>query len=366
MTASVVYYPGPWHVGGAESYALNVARALGTLGNVAIVSSTKPERALLDKLRLPGEFDPEWRLAPTCHQAAVNRLARGADVFVSCSPWDYPVPPRGATSALVAYYAPELRPVGAPERAVRGVAARLLRHRRIWPDPLGMVARYDRVLCVSQWTARLAEQRWNRSAEVFYPAVRPVPALPKERLILSVGRIAAGGTRKGHAELIKAFTRMDLRGWRLAVAGAVNYEETKAVIDGWRRELEGSDVEIVANPTSGDLEDLYGRASIYWHGAGFGATPGSIGREHFGISVVEAMSAGAVPLAFEGGGVREIVTSDADGWLWNTLDELIEVTQRLARDADALGRLRAAARVRAEVFGIDQHDRRVRDLLVRP
>jgi glycosyltransferase involved in cell wall biosynthesis len=236
----------------------------------------------------------------------------------------------------------------------------------VWPAPLQAIARYDKVLCVSRWTAQLAVQRWGRPADVFYPAVRPVAPRPKERLVLTVGRIAAGGTRKGHADLISAFRRLDLDGWRLAVAGAVNYAESSAVIDEWRRDLDGTAVEIVANPTKDQLEELYGRASLYWHGAGFGATSGSIGREHFGISVVEAMSAGAVPLAFEGGGVREIVTDGADGVLWSTLDELIEGTRRLALDDEAMQRLRAAAADRARHFGIEQHDRRVEELLIRP
>lgn len=366
MTSSIVYYPGPWHVGGAESYALNITRALGAFGPVAVISGSRPDDEILEKLRLPHDFAPEWRLARACNQASVNKLARGADIFVNCSAWDYPVPPRDSLSALVAYYTPELRTLSGPTKVARGLAAKVLRRRRLWPAPREAIARYSKILCVSQWTQQLAVERWGRSAEVFYPAVRPVPARPKERVILTVGRIGAGGTRKAHADLIDAFLALDLEGWRLCIAGAVNYEATNAIVETWRRNLKGLEVEIVADPSKEVLEDLYGRASIYWHGAGFGAAPGSIGREHFGISVVEAMSAGAVPVAFEGGGVREIVTRGQDGELWSTANELIEATRRLAHDDETTGRLRRGARARAEYFGIEQHDRRVRDQLVRP
>lgn len=78
------------------------------------------------------------------------------------------------------------------------------------------------------------------------------------------------------------------------------------------------------------------------------------------------MSAGAVPVAFAGGGVREIVTGGEDGLLWSTLDDLIAATARLAQDEGERDRLRRAATARAALFGIEQHDRRVEDQLVRP
>jgi len=364
-TSSVVYYPGPWHVGGAESYVLNIARGLGAFGDVAILSGSRPSDAVMKKLRLPVGFDPEWRLARACNQSSINRLARGADVFVNCSPWDYPRPPREARSVLIAYYAPELRRPSLSSRLAKEVAARLLR-RPLWPAPQAAIARYDAILCVSKWTAELALTRWGRAAGVFYPAVRPVRARPKEPLILTVGRIAAGGTRKGHADLIRAFTQLDLDPWRLVVAGAVNYTGSTDVVEAWRRELAGSAVDIFANPTNDELEDLYGRAALYWHGAGFGASPGSIGREHFGISVVEAMSAGAVPLAFEGGGVREIVTNGVDGLLWSTLEELADGTRRLINDEAEMRRLRAATADRARVFDLEHHDQQIAEQLIRP
>ncbi len=52
-----------------------------------------------------------------------------------------------------------------------------------------------------------------------------------------------------------------------------------------------------------ELADLYARASIFWHAAGLGedAEDDPNRMEHFGISIVEAMSAGAVPVVL---GVR--------------------------------------------------------------
>ncbi|MDQ2948874.1 MAG: glycosyltransferase, partial [Acidobacteriota bacterium] len=55
-------------------------------------------------------------------------------------------------------------------------------------------------------------------------------------------------------------------------------------------------------------------------------------QEHFGMSIVEAMSAGVVPLAFNGGGPRETVVPEVSGFLWTNPGKLSAYTCRLMRD----------------------------------
>ncbi len=55
-------------------------------------------------------------------------------------------------------------------------------------------------------------------------------------------------------------------------------------------------------------------------------------QEHFGMTVVEAMSAGAVPVALNSGGPRETVQHEVSGILWNSLPELQRYTELLASD----------------------------------
>ena len=64
-----------------------------------------------------------------------------------------------------------------------------------------------------------------------------------------------------------------------------------------------------ADASGAELRDLYGRASIFWHAAGLGEDPERHPDryEHFGITTVEAMSAGAVPVVIDAAGQAEIV-----------------------------------------------------------
>ncbi len=50
------------------------------------------------------------------------------------------------------------------------------------------------------------------------------------------------------------------------------------------------------------------------------------------MTVVEAMSAGAVPVALNSGGPRETVQHEVSGILWNSLPELQRYTELLASD----------------------------------
>src|SRR5260370_621248 len=80
--------------------------------------------------------------------------------------------------------------------------------------------------------------------------------------------------------------------------------------------------------------ELNGQSAIYWHAAGLGnddaAHPEQT--EHFGITTVEAMAAGCVPVVINKAGQRETVEHGVSGFLWDTPDELQRYTARLIED----------------------------------
>jgi glycosyltransferase involved in cell wall biosynthesis len=111
------------------------------------------------------------------------------------------------------------------------------------------------------------------------------------------------------------------------------------------------------------LRDLYGRASIYWHAAGLGE---DVERhpdryEHFGITTVEAMSAGAVPVVIDAAGQVEIVQQGVSGYRFATLDGLVRHTEHLIADPRWREQLSRAAEARARDFGWDSFVARTRE-----
>jgi len=60
-------------------------------------------------------------------------------------------------------------------------------------------------------------------------------------------------------------------------------------------------------------------------------------QEHFGMTIVEAMSAGAVPIVFRGGGPMEIIRPGFEGFLWSDLPELKRLTAGLINGRSLFG-----------------------------
>ena len=119
-----------------------------------------------------------------------------------------------------------------------------------------------------------------------------------------------------------------------------------------RRDAIGLPVDVHVNAPGDVVERLLGDASLYWHGAGLGEDPERHPErfEHFGISVVEAMAAGAVPLVFGAAGPAEIVRNGVDGVQWTTLDQLAAATVELAGNESRRSALSTAAVERAADF----------------
>jgi glycosyltransferase involved in cell wall biosynthesis len=68
-----------------------------------------------------------------------------------------------------------------------------------------------------------------------------------------------------------------------------------------------------------------------------------VAHEHFGITTVEAMAAGAVPIVHGSGGQTEIVRRGVDGHLWSTVPELVARTVEVAGDRVLRERMMKAA-----------------------
>lgn len=221
-------------------------------------------------------------------------------------------------------------------------------------------------------SARLEElSASSPSIRVIYPGADPV--LPdrsfvqrEPKTIVSVGRFFDVGSKR-QDELIRAFRKLTDGGWRLHLAGAVYQGQTRyAMYETCLRLAEGLPVRFYPNASRAEIGRLYAQCSFYWHGAGLGADPLTEPEkfEHFGISVVEAMAAGCLPVVPSQGGPAEIVTSGRNGWTFQTTDDLVERTLHLAALPESeTDEMRAQARERARAFTDDVFRAKWRELL---
>lgn len=229
---------------------------------------------------------------------------------------------------------------------------------------------YDLVVANSAFTQRWIDRWWHVSSTVLHPPVVMQRRQAKQAIILNVGRFfdAKAGHSKKQLELVRAFRGLHDEGsapdWSLHLVGGCA-EVDRPYLERVQAEAEGLPVHLHVDAPGPEVQDLYGRASIYWHATGFGEDPEQEpGRlEHFGIATVEAMSGGAVPVVIGLAGQLEVMHDGVEGYHWQTLDELVQRTAELVADPGLLARMSQAAEERAQDFGVPAFAERLRGLV---
>ena len=193
--------------------------------------------------------------------------------------------------------------------------------------------------------------------------------LPKHNQIVSVGRFFAGSHNKKHLVMVRAFKEMVDRGlvdWELHLAGGrMRGEAHERYLAQVQAEASGYPIEIHADLPFADLVRLYGESRIYWHASGYGENvdKNPILFEHFGITTVEAMAAGCVPVVIGKAGQLEVVRHGTDGYLWQTLGELETLTRQVIEHEELWTSMAVEAVKRSKAFSKEMFERRLADLL---
>jgi glycosyltransferase involved in cell wall biosynthesis len=219
---------------------------------------------------------------------------------------------------------------------------------------------YDAICPISEFSNYWLERYWGKRGTILYPPVdvtQFAPRVERKPIILGVGRFFHESHNKKHDEMIKTFrqlVREGLHGWELHLVGGLeDVARHKKYFEDCRRRAQGLPVVFHVNAPAAELKALYERASIYWHATGFGerVERNPIVFEHFGITVVEAMAAGCVPVVIGTAGPKELVEDGESGFLWTTRKEWKRRTLDVATDPALAARLRAAALARSARFG---------------
>jgi len=238
------------------------------------------------------------------------------------------------------------------------------------------LASYDSVVCYSEFVAAEIRARLRvPDPVVISPPVdlpETIPAGPKERKVIAVGRFfaATDANNKKHDVLIDAWRRLEAAGpepgWELHLVGGVHSDPASiAYVEHLRERARGAAIHFHPNAAADVLTDLYRRSALFWHAAGFGEIRAER-HEHFGITTVEAMAYGCVPVVVRLGGQLEIVADGVSGRLWSTMPELVAITRELMSDPGQLEALRRQALERATRFGKAAFVRATRERILEP
>jgi glycosyltransferase involved in cell wall biosynthesis len=162
------------------------------------------------------------------------------------------------------------------------------------------------IIANSKYTANIFKNFVNTNVEVIYPPVssalfsqpaNEVARFTKEDLVVTVSRFAPA---KG-LEKIPYIAKQTKRQVKFVIIGLLHDRQVyKSMRQSITRLGLDDRIEVITNSPKRELESTLGRAKIYLH---------TMVGEHFGISIVEAMAMGCLPIVHKSGGMVEYVPS---------------------------------------------------------
>ena len=201
---------------------------------------------------------------------------------------------------------------------------------------------------------------------MIYPPVdiENIKPLKKKKYILSVGRFFSFLKDKKQEFLIEAFRQLyenkKAEEWSLILVGSAG-EGDMEYVEKLKDLAKGLPVNFYPNLRYDELIRLYGQSCIYWHAAGFNEEDPTK-MEHFGISTVEAMAGGVVPVVIGKGGQLEIVKKNVSGFLWQSMEGMNKYTEQLIEDEDLMKKISKEAIKRARNFSKEKFKQSILDI----
>lgn len=235
--------------------------------------------------------------------------------------------------------------------------------------------RVNRIICNSVFTKNVIDKEYGVDSVVLYPPVATDLYKPKRKLnqICYVARFSNLTQNKGHDVLInnfkklvkeKKFKDMKFKNWKLVLAGG-----TEVGADIYLKKLKslakGVNIEFLESPSIKVLKEVFGNSKIFWSAAGFGEdekrNPEKV--EHFGITLVESMSAGCVPIVYKAGGYKEIIDNGKNGYLWQNSKELISITKQLLDTSGLMANVSKLAVDASKKYGYEEFKSKIKEII---
>jgi GT2 family glycosyltransferase/tetratricopeptide (TPR) repeat protein len=327
---ALVYTPFNIRPGGGERYLLAAARALSRDYRVVLCSKEVFSRArVLHVLAALGIPEFEFDISGGFDEIS----ARGREIAVSFVMGNEIVPPVAPIAAANLFHLQFPFP-----------------WRNVGAYNFELLQLYDTIIVNSEFTKKWAAKR---IAEVgvhnpppivtLYPPIRQIKPRctsarqPAQGLhLITVGRFFTGGHSKRQdifLDIVERARQLSTAEITAAILGSIHGDEpSRNYYMQIRLRAESMHgVEMIVDASNQEIASALRNADVYIHCAGFDVleecSPEAM--EHFGMSIVEALTAGCIPIVCGVGGPREIIEQSRCGFCYESVEEAAQLVVAL-------------------------------------
>lgn len=344
MGKAAIYNPYLDTLGGGERYTLTFAKVLAELGyEVDIEWYDKSIKDKLSKrfgLKLPDSIK------------IVDSVNRGENYDLCFWVTDGSIPTLRASKNYLHFQV--------PFHDVNGSS--LLNKMKLF--------RINKVICNSNFTKNIVDKEYGLESVVLYPPVDVVSFKQKRKInqICYVGRFSNLIQNKGHDVLIEQFKKLskekEFNNWKLVLAGGIEVG-ADMYLKNLKKQAKDFNIEFVESPSFDKLKQIYGVSKLFWTASGYGVNEikNPEKTEHFGMTLVESMTASCVPIAYFAGGHKESIKDGLNGYLWTRKNDLIKLTDKVINTPRLLTSLSKKALQTSKKFGYDEFKKTVLQII---
>lgn len=222
---------------------------------------------------------------------------------------------------------------------------------------------WKNIMVNSEYTKDWVRNYWKREAILFYPPIEIPTKLNRTRNLdfVCVGRFNNGKRSKRQDVVIAIFKDLIAMGYAGINLHVLGYVQDEDYLNKLKESAVGFSVFFYENCSNLKRVEILNQSALFISACGYEndekAAPMLV--EHYGISVVEAMAQGCIPIVVGKGGHKETVDHKKNGYHWNTKEELELVLINLLENKELRAEMSAGAYLKSGKYSFNKLEERL-------